>query len=305
MENTETQTHAASIMDKATCLSVEIRRPGIRRKVSSQQVETDADKDMIHVSKDLIESDAYQAIVKRDNRFRTDLAALALPSLFRAGIVLIPDTLIDRADRLIENFCADRLVMVENFIAEYPAAIEAAATRLGSLHNSLDYKSAERMRAAFAVDANYIEIGTPGKLKKLNKAAYDRAIAKAEQRIANLATTVEDALRGEFASLIDHALDRLGKKADGSQKVFRNSLVGNIKDFLDVFKDKNITDDQALAALVGRVEELIDGVNPDDLRTNEQMREYVQTGFTGAKAELDKMLIDRPSRVIDFADASA
>ena len=159
------------------------------------------------------------------------------------------------------------------------------------------------MRAAFAVESNWIEIGVPGSLKSISEAAYKRQVAKQEAGIASLAENIKNAMRVQMADLVDHLTDRLSKKTDGTQKIFRNSLVGNVKDFLEVFNNKNIVNDTELATLVSRAAELMEGVDPDDLRSNEQMRAYVRDGFNGIKDELDSMLINRPARVIDFAEA--
>ena len=70
-----------SIFERAVCLSFTFRAMGTSRKVSSAHVEIDADKDLIHVSKDLLESPTLKEINSGDNAMRQWLAGQCLPSI--------------------------------------------------------------------------------------------------------------------------------------------------------------------------------------------------------------------------------
>ena len=305
METQIQQATTPNIMDKAICLSVELRRLGTRRKVAASRVETDADTDMIHVSKEILESDYLDLIKKLDGEIRTYINARCLPSMFRAGVYLLPITMIEEVDHELAEFGAKRLALVASFVAEYESAAASAASRLGSLYDPRDYPSLERVMAAFSIETRYITFGTPGTLKSISPTIYAREVEKAKASVAAAAEEIKQVMRANMADLVDHLSERLQKKPDGSQKIFRDSLIGNVKEFLATFQARNIVDDNDLAVLVARAGELLEGVDSNDLRTNDQMRNYISDGFTAIKTELDTMLIAKPARVIDFADASA
>jgi ribosomal protein L17 len=78
-------------------------------------------------------------------------------------------------------------------------------------------------------------------------------------------------------------VDRLTSD-NGKPRVFRDSLVSNLADFLQVFDVRNLGNDEDLAKLAERCRELMAGVAPKDLRTDTALRAEVQRGFSEVKA---------------------
>ena len=104
------------------------------------------------------------------------------------------------------------------------------------------------------------------------------------------------ALRNQLKELLDHLVDRLRPSVDGKAMVFRNSMMANFGDFLSVFDAKNISDDKDLAALVEKLRGLSEGVTPENLRSNADFRSDIATRFEEIKAELDQMIVNKPTR---------
>src|SRR5882724_7232318 len=115
-----------NIFDKAMLLSVELHRLGTRKKVKSGAVTTDADAEMIHVSKDLLESKTYEDIVSLDGEIRQYVTSRALPGPFRAGVYLLPNAAVQEVDRKLEAFKIMRARMADKFAVEYPDRARAA-----------------------------------------------------------------------------------------------------------------------------------------------------------------------------------
>ncbi len=91
---------------------------GNTRKVSSAQVEVDADKNSIHISKSLWDSPELEAIRRLDGEIRRYLYSICLP--FEPGIHLLPIGLIESADAKLNEFRAKREELVEVFLGAYP-----------------------------------------------------------------------------------------------------------------------------------------------------------------------------------------
>lgn len=81
--------------------------------------------------------------------------------------------------------------------------------------------------------------------------------------------------------------DRLTPDASGKPKVFRDSLVANMAEYLETFPLRNVTSDDALAALVDQAREMLRGVSPKDLRSNEGLRDATARNMAEIKAALD------------------
>jgi len=106
---------------------------GNTRKVSSAQVEVDADKNSIHISKTLWDSPELEAIRRLDGEIRRYLYSICLP--FEPGIHLLPIGLIEPADGKLNEFRAKREELVEVFLGAYPRLCAEAVGRLRTLYN--------------------------------------------------------------------------------------------------------------------------------------------------------------------------
>src|ERR1700688_2481604 len=127
------------LAQKTVCLKVHLGLVGNSRKGSNSQVEVDADKHLIRVSKTLLDSVELQAIKTLDGEVRRYLYDNCLP--FESGIQLVPLPQIETVDQKLREYALKRLELVEAFVGAYPRLCEQAAARLRTLHTPNDYPS--------------------------------------------------------------------------------------------------------------------------------------------------------------------
>lgn len=94
---------------------------------------------------------------------------------------------------------------------------------------------------------------------------YEREQEKFQKTIEEFHELAGATLRARFAEMVDHVVDRLS----GEKKVFRDSLIRNIRGFLSDFSQLNINDDQALESQVDRCRAILEGIDPKMLRSDE------------------------------------
>lgn len=301
-----TQNGTGNIFDRAVIISVGLTRLGTRRKVASGAVEIETDKSMIHVSKDILESQELQDIEKLDGEIRRYIQLKCLPSPLKSGCYMLPIPLVEIVDRRLEEFFAQRTTLVEIFLTAYPAKVEDAQRRLGpKLFNPMDYPPLERVRAAFGASSQYLTFGIPGSLESISRSIFARETEKAQARIAVVEDEITQVLRLTLKDLVDHMVSRLAPGEGGKPKIFKNSLVANMTEFLGTFKARNLTNDEELDVLVEQAKGILNGVNPQALRDNTSIRTYVQTEMAKIKGALDTMVMNKPTRQISFEDADA
>jgi hypothetical protein len=299
MSNTpEVRPSTQNLFDRAVMLSLEIKKLGLRRKVASQAVEVDADKDMISVSKKLIESLEYEAIASVDSDTRAWLERRSLPSSFRAGIYLIPITLISEIDQELKSRQDMREALIEVFALSYDRLVSEARDRLRALFDADNYSDGDTVRESFSLSYQFIEFRAPGSLRKLDPELFQREKLKAEQNWANAIEEGKALLRESFAQLVSHLIDRLTPGPDGKPKKFKDSIVSNFNEFLSYFKDLNIADDTQLEALTAKAAMALHSVSPCTLRTSEALRESVVSDFTRIAEELGAQIESAPARRI-------
>jgi hypothetical protein len=301
----------ASIVDNAVMLQVEFRKFGIRKKVrgnrigdpnSDAAVKTDADKEMLAVSKKIFASPAYEAICKFDTACRQWIAKNGSPGLVEGMSFFRTDRALE-VDARVRTWYTQRQALVDAFMAEYESVAGEGERRLASLGNERDYPSPERVRGAFSMAHWWREFGPATKLQRVNPAVYAEEAAKFRDSIRS---ATEDAIVGiqqRMADVVGHLVERLSPATDGKVKIFRDSAVENVREFVAMLPQIDIMGDDKLAALGARITQLLDGVSAERLREQPEIRQQVASHFTAIKAQLDTMLTDRPKRRFDFDSA--
>lgn len=297
-----TQASPTATEQSAVHLLVRLGRLGTRRKADTDQIDTDADKALLHLSKDILDSPELQAIARHDAGTRKFLQSRCLPSHLKSGVYLLPVTLIQAVNDALTNRRAERTALVDVFLRAYDGLKTKAQARLKSQFRDDDYPPIERVATSFGMRVRYLAFETPTTLKEINAGLFEqeRQRAAAEWQVA-----LEDAkalLRVNAKDLVDHLVDRLTPKDDGTPKIFRDSMIRNLREFLELFEDRNIAKDDQLSALLSQARETLALVSPDDLRDHEWVRTHVRTQFGLIKTQVDALVAETPRRSISFED---
>ena len=298
---------AEGLLSKAVIVSFKTGRFGNTKRVGKGEIEItfngeQVDRDALKTNKELLDSKELQAIGSFDAKTRVKLLTYCLPSYVDDGYYFLPISLIETVNDFLARQQADRAYLVNDFLAIYPAKRDSARLRLGPLFRSTDYPSEDAVRSTFTWTVRYISFSVPGSLREISASLFEQEKVKQERMWEDAASEVRQALREAMAGLVAHAIEKLSYKSDGKPQVFRDSMVQNMSEFLDLFAARNLTNDADLAALVGQARQLMAGVDPSTLRSNIGARERIRAGFVGIQQTMDAMLVDRPVRAIDLDD---
>lgn len=287
------------IQSDSVMLYMNFSRLRTRRKLSSDAVQTDIDKDLLHLSKDILESAELQEIHHFDSAVRAWVRTRCLPSpLKQHGIMILPLRLVPDVMEFIATAERDRQPLVEAFLASYERAKEAARPRLGGSYDERDYPPVESVRRAFGFDVQLWELSTPGELKSIDRQLYERELAKMQNIWSEAQATISSVLLEEFRRLTAHLADRLAEDPTGKKKVFRDSAVTKLQQWLDLFATRNLADDAELARHVEQARQLIAGVDARVVRGADEFRRELAEDFGRLTKQLDALLVERPTRAI-------
>lgn len=297
---------AANIFERAVCLSIEIGKPGKSKKGNIDAIETDADKDVLKLSKTIFDGDEWSAITAIDTAIHNYLKpanGVCLESkILRGGMHLVPIDLIEAVDAKLAAFAVEREERVAAFMAVYDSMVEQSRERLKSQFNPADYPRAEAVSEKFYIDREYVTLGVPGKLKAVSAHIFAREKEQAENKWREAAGEIQVALRQAMADLVGYMVDRLTPKPDGGRKVLTAAGVEKLTSFIDTFKARNITDDADLEELVGKAHDILDGRDVESLRKDDAVRREIVEQFGELKTSLDGMLANAPRRRIKLTD---
>jgi len=212
------------------------------------------------------------------------------------GVRLIPRERIEAFHEVMTQHRTDLEQAVEALDAKYADLKQAARSRLGQLFCASDYP--ESLRPLFGVEWDFPSVEPPAYLRQVSPELYEQERQRIAARFDEAVRLAETAFREEFASLLDHLAERLSGFDDGKAKVFRNSAITNLHEFFGRFGALNVHSDAQLDELVARARRLVDGTQPQDVRTDDALRKRIAEGLGSLRGSLDELLVDKPRRCI-------
>jgi len=200
------QEPGADVARKTVFIKLHLGLLGDSRKVSSSQVEVDADKELIRVSKNLLDSEELQAIRSLDGDIRRYLYDTCLP--FDVGIHLLPLGPIEAVDERLREFKVQRDELVEAFLLAYPRLCREAAVRLRTLYNPADYPPVEEVHGCFTLTWQYISYGVPEQLGEISARIFETEREKAAKAMSQACDEIQRAMRASLLEMVNHLRNR-------------------------------------------------------------------------------------------------
>lgn len=275
---------------------------GTRKTLTSEQKSQAADtfgaeREFLSAGKKLLDTShpAFRAVSAVRHRAVAYWKGNSLPYP-ENGIRLIRQDEIGAFTVQLTSLRAELDEAVSHLDEQYDELKSAARRRLGSLYNAVDYPAT--LRGWFDVTFDFPSVEPPEYLRQLSPQLYEQEAARVAARFDEAVELAEQAFTEELSKLVSHLTERLGGAEDGKPKVFRDSAVDNLREFFERFRHLNIRSNEQLDDLVGQAQRIVRGVEPQQLRDNQSLRQEMASQLSGVQAVLDGLLVDRPRRNI-------
>ena len=160
---------------------------------------------------------------------------------------------------------------VEEFVSALPQIIEDRRAALGQSFDLGDYPTADEMRRECSITMTVAPVPTVDDFSRYAFAQGTLAAVKAdhESRLAGIEVTAKI----EPYKRVLPLLEKIVATLSAPDKIFRDSLVGNVKEALDVIPFLSLNGDAELTALVESVRMKVAAIDPQLLRDSAAQRE--------------------------------
>lgn len=284
-----------------------IQKPQFVRKMSEahlSQVEElfRADKRSLKGSRKIINSSHkyVQPVVSILNEVRFYVRARTV-DYPEQGLRLVR---VDRIEKLKDGFDSRRdelLAALAELDAHWDEVKGEAAERLRELYNPTDYAAVPS--SAFGMALSFPAIAPDERLKQLNPKLYQQMQQQIAARFEQAVQVAEAQAVEEVNKLLRHLSDRMKPDENGESKILRGSTVNKLHEFLDVFKEKTVTSNEQVEALIAQVEAIAGGVSAEDIRKSDPVeRAKLQGQLDEVITQADKLLESMPVREFCFED---
>jgi predicted secreted Zn-dependent protease len=208
-----------------------------------------------------------KAIAKNISEFRQDyLYTVTLP-WGDDGWRLIPAQRISEFRAKFRHHEDIHNQLVQDFLASYEDKIEKAKVDLAGLFSRTEYPSLEAVTAKyrFKLDWNSIADADDLRVQISEEASGEIRKAITEATEAKLSRAVAETHKRAH-EVVTAVVDRLTEDENGDHKIFRDSLIGNIRDLAEILPSLNVTNDPTLAKVAEDLHNKLGKLDPEVLR---------------------------------------
>jgi len=175
---------------------------------------------------------------------------------------------------------------VEEFLTDYPIILQQVSTSLHDLYNVNDYPTVEQIRTKFLIDMSVSPIPTSGDFRiDLEQKELSKLQAELDSRMDIARVAAETELFSRLYTVVAKAALTLSDPI----KVFRNSLILNIKEEAERAPDLNVNDNTDIQRIAADLTKTCKGIDIAELRNQEQpcYREIYRDKFKLVLTQLD------------------
>lgn len=294
MTNSMTGTSVPSISTAAMLVELSIGTWTGRKldKRASQDVTASnhADKGVANVHKKLLGDCAeLDAVQKFTANARNVHYACTMP-WSDTGLRLLPTTQYFKYHQEMTQLQSEYQRLVTAFLDAYNWEIQNSQLKLGDLFNADEYPSADSLTSKFRFKMNYMPLPDAGDWRvSIGNETEDALRSQYEGYYATqLQAAMGDVWRRAHDALTKMS-ERLDYADDMTRKVFRDSLVSNVTDIVELLGACNVTGDPVMSAAQRDLDEAMRGITPDALREDPYLRAETRRKVNEVRKTIDNL----------------
>jgi hypothetical protein len=165
--------------------------------------------------------------------------------------------------------------LVTDCLNDWDNMLQRASIKLGSMFKAEDYPSKDDIKDKYRFNLKYLPVPEVGDFR-VN--VGNEALQYLNE---SYATYYDEQLKSAYSDVwtrTHEALTNMSTKLAGETKqVFRDSLVGNVREMIELLDKFNVTQDPVMKKAKTKIEYLLLGVTPDSLREDDSFRQDVKS----------------------------
>ena len=237
----------------------------------------------------LADSDNLRAIQQHVTATRSAHAHMTMP-WSNSGLRLLPTAQYFKYQQTMTDMQNEFERLITNFLDSYNDEVIDVQMKLGDLFSRDDYPTTEDLERKFAFSINYMPLPDAGDFRV---DIGNEALAEVKQQYSEFYAKQYSTAMNDVWTRLHKALtsmsDRLDYSSKEDKKVFRDTLVSNVTDMIELLRVCNVTNSTQMAAMADSLEEAMSGVTPDALREDDYFRAETKAAVDAAIKSLPSL----------------
>lgn len=218
-------------------------------------------------NKRLIDPTALQTIGKVEGQARAMHYSMTLPWGDNGDRILPAAAYMEYMDKL-RGLKADFEHAVTDFVRDYPQRVQDARVMLGSMYDPADYPEPSQIAHRFSIHTVFTPVPSAADFRVDVAAEEQDEIRKSIT--ASVEKRLQNATRECWVRLAD-VVECMARALEDPDRVFRDSLVENIRAACEILPKLNLTNDLQLDTTLKQVRGTL-LIDPDALRKDKRLR---------------------------------
>ena len=285
-----------NFFDDKVLLRLRMRCFGDKQKVDvdDENIQSPADKEYLHLSSDLFQSEKYDDIKSHMGATKQFVTKRSTPSYFAGGVHVLGMRIVDTVDMFLTQQAAGLPPLVERFLREDWESVKSQSRiALVSLYDEDKYPPPEVVRGRFEISWQLFTLGTPERLKKELFARENAKLVATLQSATELQTAL---LAAELNRRTQGLVEKLRPGPDGKKKALKDQAIISLREYLQLVEDS--TSNEQLTAVIAATRKALMGANPDYLRKDKDVRATVADELGKVAETLSGFITVAPVRKI-------
>ena len=263
-KSTQTSATPSDLSTRAMLVRLRINRWGAKvndSKVAGEVAQNkNSDVDLWKATKTLLKSDSLDTFRKLGRQCRKLHKYYTMP--WEEGVGLLPGVMYFKYTEVLGPIQQAASKAADEFVTEYKAQWNNGMSEyrkgLGTSFDADDYPEPNKIRAKFGIYIRTSPIQDPNDFRV--KMSADTSSDLKKQMFSDFETNLKDALRSPIMRLFEQ-LQHVQGKLHEKDAVFRDSLIGNIQELVDILPSLNVMNDPKIAAMIKQTEKEICSVS--------------------------------------------
>ena len=205
------------------------------------------------------------------------------------GLRLLPTAQYFKYHQIMSAGGTEYWRLVAGFLGVFEWLKSQAQAKLGDLYNPAEYPTLAEIERKFAFNLSYIPLPDAGDFRvDVGNDALAQVKTDYEEYYGRQITNAMNDVWARLHDVLTRMSSQLSYKSDGKKEVFRDSLVGNVIDMVELLDVCNVTGDSQMAALKAKLSDAMYGVTADVLREDTFTRD-------DTKRTVDQIIASLPS----------
>jgi hypothetical protein len=237
----------------------------------------------------LADSDNLRAIQQHVTATRSAHAHMTMP-WSNSGLRLLPTAQYFKYQQTMTDMQNEFERLITNFLDSYNDEVIDVQMKLGDLFSRDDYPTTGDLERKFAFSINYMPLPDAGDFRI---DIGNEALAEVKQQYSEFYAKQYSTAMNDVWTRLHKALtsmsDRLDYSSKEDKKVFRDTLVSNVTDMIELLRVCNVTNSTQMSAMADSLEEAMSGVTPDALREDDYFRAETKAAVDAAIKSLPSL----------------